>query len=62
MNIDKDIEIGIAVDTEELDDALEKSEELAELANNMSPQVTIRNCRGCTFNIYTETAVKNGRA
>lgn len=46
------IEIGIACDTEALDEAIEKSEQLSELCADISPLVSIRNCRSCTFNIY----------
>lgn len=48
----KEIEVGIACDTSALDDAIEKSEQLSELTNDFAPMVSIRNCKGCTFNIY----------
>lgn len=47
-----------------LDDAIEKSEQLAELANDFAPMVSIKNCKGCTFNIYpsrTTITEKNER-
>lgn len=46
------VEMGVAVDTESLDEAIEKTSELGELTQDLAPQVSIRNCRGCTFNIY----------
>lgn len=52
MTESRTIEVGVAVDTEELDEALDKTSELGELMNDLAPQVSIRNCRGCTFNIY----------
>ena len=60
----KEIEIGIECDTSALDDAIEKSEQLSELANDFEPMVSIRNCKGCTFNIYPSrtTIVERGDA
>ena len=48
----KELEIGITCDTSELDSAIDKSEQLSELTNDFAPMVSIRNCKGCTFNIY----------
>ena len=56
-----EIEVGIACDTSELDDAIEKSEQLAELTNDFAPMVSIRNCKGCTFNIYPSRTTINER-
>ena len=57
----KEIEVGIACDTSELDDAIEKSEQLSELTNDFAPMVSIRNCKGCTFNIYPSRTTINER-
>lgn len=57
----KEIEVGIACDTSELDEAIEKSELLSELTNDLAPMVSIRNCRGCTFNIYPSRTTINER-
>lgn len=35
-----------------MDDALEKTNELVSLMDDISPQVVIRGAKGCTFNIY----------
>lgn len=48
MKID-DIEAKIEIDA---DEALEKTNELVSLMDDISPQVVIRGARGCTFNIY----------
>ncbi|MBR1447109.1 MAG: hypothetical protein IJ586_08540 [Alloprevotella sp.] len=57
----KEIEIGIACDTSALDDAIEKTEQLSELCNDFAPMVSIRNCKGCTFNIYPSRTTINER-
>ena len=57
----KEIEVGIECDTSALDDAIEKSEQLSELANDFAPMVSIRNCKGCTFNIYPSRTTINER-
>ena len=60
----KELEIGITCDTSELDSAIDKSEQLSELTNDFAPMVSIRNCKGCTFNIYPSrtTIVERGDA
>lgn len=52
MEMNRTLELGIECDTEALDEALEKTSELGELTQDLAPQVSIRNCRNCTFNIY----------
>lgn len=47
------VEVGVAVDSTAVDDALEKVEALGEATADLAPMVSIRNCRSCTFNIYT---------
>lgn len=54
-----EVEVGIAVDTEQVDEAIEKCGELSEVMGEFSPQVVIRNCRDCTFNIYPSHTVIN---
>ena len=56
-----DLEIGIGVDTTELDEAIDKAGELSEVTSDFSPQVSIRNCKGCTFNIYPSRSTINER-
>lgn len=46
------VEVGVAVDTTAVDDALEKLDELGAVSSDLAPMVSIRNCRNCTFNIY----------
>ena len=55
----KNIEVGVDVDASGLDDAIEKAGELSELTADMAPQVSIRNCRNCTFNIYSSRTTLN---
>ena len=43
------IETKLELDAEE---ALEKTKELVELMDEISPQVVIRGAKNCTFNIY----------
>ena len=49
---DREIEIGIGVDTAELDEAVEKADELVALTQDVAPMVSIRHLRGCTVNVY----------
>lgn len=43
--------VTVDVETNGLDEAVEKAGELSELVSEMAPQVIIRNSRNCTFNI-----------
>lgn len=45
----EELEIEVKAD---LDDALEKTNELVSLMDDISPQVVIRGAKSCTFNIY----------
>ena len=57
MKID-DIEAKIKLDAEE---ALETTNELVSLMDDISPQVVIRGAKNCTFNIYpTTTKIYHG--
>lgn len=47
-----DIEAKIKLDAEE---AIEATNELVSLMDDISPQVVIRGARNCTFNIYPST-------
>lgn len=52
--IERDVKAGtisIDVETNGLDEAVEKAGELSELVSEMAPQVIIRNSRNCIFNI-----------
>ena len=42
----------IEVKTEGLEEATEQIEDLSDALNCFPPQVQIRNCRDCVFNIY----------
>lgn len=56
-----EVEVGIACDTTALDEALEKTSELGELTSDLTPMLSIRNCRNCTFNIYPSRTTFVGR-
>lgn len=47
------IETKLELDAEE---ALEKTKELVDLMDEISPQVVIRGAKNCTFNIYPSSA------
>lgn len=53
------LEVGVAVDTTAVDDALEKVDALGEATADLAPMVSIRNCRSCTFNIYPSRTTIN---
>lgn len=42
----------INVEAEGIDETTEKMEALVDVMDGFPPQVTIKNCRDCTFNIY----------
>ena len=42
----------IKVETEDMEEAQEQVEMLADAYDGFPAQVTIKNCRDCTFNIY----------
>ena len=44
--------IKIKAETEGFEEAREEAENLAEALEAFSPLVQIKNCKGCTFNIY----------
>lgn len=48
--MDKDIEIN--VETEGLEDLEGQLEAIADVYDGFPAQVTIKNCKNCTFNIY----------
>lgn len=58
-NVTKDLEIGVSVDTSEVDEAIEQTSELCEIAHDFSPMVSIRGCKNCTFNIYPSRTTIN---
>ena len=45
----EELEIEVKAD---MDDVLEKTNELVSLMDDISPQVVIRGAKDCTFNIY----------
>lgn len=48
----KDVIVKIRALTEGFEDAQQEVEALAEAYDGFPAQVTIKNCRDCTFNIY----------
>ncbi|MBR2255842.1 MAG: hypothetical protein IJ899_00565 [Blautia sp.] len=48
--MDKDIKINI--ETDGIEEATEELEALAEVYDGFPAQVTVKNCRNCTINIY----------
>lgn len=48
----KDITVKIRALTEGFEDAQQEVETLAEACDGFPAQITIKNCRDCTFNIY----------
>lgn len=42
----------LRVETEGMEEATEQVEKLADAYDGFPAQVTIKNCRNCTFNIY----------
>ena len=42
----------INIEAEGIDETTEKMEALVDVMDGFPPQVTIKNCRDCTFNIY----------
>ena len=51
----------INVETEGMEEATEQVEKLADAYDGFPAQVTIKNCRDCTFNIYpSQTRIVGG--
>lgn len=48
----KDVIVKIVALTEGFEDAKQEVEALAEAYDGFPAQITIKNCRDCTFNIY----------
>lgn len=46
------VSVGVEVDTDQLDDALEKTDELGEAMARIAPEVSIIRPSGCTFKFY----------
>lgn len=46
------IGVGIEVDTEAVDEAIEKVDALGDATADLAPMVSFRNLKGCTINIY----------
>lgn len=49
---DMESKFKINVETEGMEEATEQVEKLADAYDGFPAQVTIKNCRDCTFNIY----------
>lgn len=59
--MEKNLSVGIDVDTSQVEKAIDEIGELSESVADVAPQVTIRNCDNCTFNIYpSRTVVHEG--
>ena len=50
----------IKVETEGMEEATEQMEMLADAYDGFPAQVTIKNCRDCTFNIYPSQMIEIG--
>ena len=51
----------IKVETEGMEEATEQMEMLADAYDGFPAQVTVKNCRDCTFNIYpSQTRIVGG--
>lgn len=50
--MNKDVTFKIKAETEGFEDAQQEVEALAEAYDGFPAQVTIKNCRDCTFNVY----------
>jgi hypothetical protein len=56
-----DTNFKIKVETEGMEEATEQIETLADAYDAFPAQVTIKNCRDCTFNIYpSQTRIVGG--
>lgn len=56
----ENITLKIKANTEGFDDALQEVEALAEAYDGFPAQITIKNCKLCTFNIYpSQTKIIN---
>lgn len=57
MNTDK---ISIQVETEGMEEATEKAQELSSALEAFPAQVVIKHCRDCTISIYPTQYIKGG--
>lgn len=56
----ENVTLKIKANTEGFDDALQEVEALAEAYDGFPAQITIKNCKLCTFNIYpSQTKIIN---
>ena len=56
-----DTNFKIKVETEGMEEAMEQIEMLADAYDGFPAQVTVKNCRDCTINIYTsQTRIVGG--
>lgn len=54
------VSVGVNVDTDQLEDAIEKADELAEAMARIAPIVSIIRPSGCSFYIHFHIGEKNG--
>ncbi len=54
------ISVGVNVDTDQMEDAIEKADELAEAMARIAPMVSIIRPSGCSFYINFHEGEKNG--
>ena len=52
MNQRSRVEVDIDVNTEQVEEATEKVDAFVDALSKTPPQVTIRGCRDCVFNIH----------
>ena len=48
------VNVAVNVDTDQMDDAIEKADELADAMARIAPVIRIIRPSGCSFNIYME--------
>lgn len=44
--------VDIEVNTEQIDEAVDKAQELADTLDEITPKIVVRNSKNCTFNFY----------
>lgn len=60
MNKKGRVEVDIDVNTEQVEEATEKVDAFVDALSKTPPQVTIRGCRDCVFNIHPSQMMMYG--
>ena len=60
MNKKSRVEVDIDVNTEQVEEATEKVDAFVDVLSKAPPQVTIRGCRDCVFNIHPSQMMMYG--